>query len=694
MRRIVYVRPGHKTEKDVRRKHRPGLILIPLVLTLALFSGACGDGDGGESDGAFADPMDAARALAETWMAATPPESLSWSWDSGVLMMGFYDLYAATGEKRYRDYAAAWIDHHIQSGYVIAWNDHVPPALIALRLFIETGRDDYMQVAKRACEYIFEVASRTPEGGLNHMGSITGNELWVDTLFMVAPFLVEMGRLTGDAGCFDEAALQFDVFAEHLRDPETGMYRHSYNADTGEVLPPVPDYWGRGNAWITAASGLVLGSLPADHPGLPGIRDRFLEQARAMAALADERGLWHTIMNRPDTYLETSAGLLLSLGIYRAAAAGVEVGDLLETADLALGGGLDQVVTDELGDVLLLGTSYGTNPSTWEMYQEVLAGEQVAYGVGSLLLAASARHALGRSEAPPTTGETVNDYVHPPAEEDPAAEWGYFHLARGDASRALDRFLEAAAGNASDPQARFGEGLMLGIYFALDALDLYNDFTIGGSDLSDLLAFLACDGRELGRALTESMRPVLDDPGFARRTERIVISSGGSAAVGAVELDRGEAYILDAAAKLLWGAGDLIEGLGTDSAMRVAASTDPTGELIDALSDSKGLDKNLIVRGLDRIARALGVLAEGIAAIDAEADDQSDDLLPANLFRLEGTFGIPGILLPTPVDELLAGLGIDPAQLFGDGPMPGALIDWLHRIRGWLEILRNLVDLF
>lgn len=635
-------------------------------------------------DGGGADSIDIARDLADAWIAAYSPESASWSWDSGILMLGLWELYSQIGETKYRDYVKSWLDHHIKNGYAIAFNDHVPPALVALKLWQETGEYEYFKIVQDARDYIFLKASRTPDGGINHMGWLSGNQLWVDTLFMITPFLMELGSATDDSQCFDEVVQQFEVFSNHLRDADTGLYRHMYDADTGEVMPPAPDYWGRGNAWVVAASGIALGFLPDEHSGYEEIHSRFVQQVNSMGELLDSSGRWHTIMNRPDTYLETSASLITAFGIYRAAQAGLADEDILQIAERAFSGGMSQVVVDEDEGTLLLGTSYSTLPSTWEGYQYVLKGEQVSYGVGAFILAAVARAKYG-VDSEIERGFTDETYIRQPLNDDPV-EWGYFYLARGNLSRAYEKFEQAIEVDANNAQALFGSSLVETINFALDALDIYNRYSVGSAYLYELLAFLGSDARAFGKRLSDRMKIVEQDFGFMHKPERVVISSVGSTAVGAVELDLGEAYVLDSLGLLLWGAGDMVSALSASPYSQIFNSS----TMMEVLKSEK-LDSETAAEALDHIAAALGALIDGIIEIDSEPDDQSDDLLPANFFRLEGTFHIPGILLPTPVEDVWAMLGIDPHELFGDGPMPQAMIDWLLNLKELVELLRDLI---
>jgi unsaturated rhamnogalacturonyl hydrolase len=645
-------------------------------------SASSNDDDTADDDtGASPSPVEAAQALADTWIDTYAPETMGWSWDSGLLMLGMWELYRITGVSRYHDYAQAWMDYHIGIGYTIAFNDHVPPARVALRLWLETGDAKYRQVVDDTRYYIFHQAVRLPDGGLNHMGWISGEQIWVDTLFMVTPFLNELGEQDSDQACFDEAVLQFDVFAAHLRDSDTGLYRHMYDAKTDGVMPPVEDYWGRGNAWVVAASGLALDVLPTGQDGYARIRDRWKQQVAAMSQLIDSSNRWRTIMNRPNTYLETSVGPLVAFGIYRAAQADEASETMLELARRGLRGALDQVVTDPSGDTLLLGTSYGTGPSTWELYNYVLKGEQVSYGLGALMIAVAAYADVEPDQALPASQPTTESYIHPPADNDPT-EWGYFYLARGDFYSADTSFNAAPA---DDAAAQFGAGVIETVRYAFSVLDDINRYMLGETDLSTAIDSVLSDGREVGQDLALRLPAAENDPTFSRVMERFVMTEqGGSTALGSVEVDRGEAYILDAAGHLLWGLADVVDSFGSHGAQKLLSARDKLRLL---LHPGQRVNHDQLVAGLDELIAGDDLLLSAIDEIMAETDDQSDDLIPKNLLELTGDFKLPGILLPTPVTELLGPL----ADFFAGKPMPATLIQLLQDVRGLLQFVRNLV---
>ena len=689
-----------------RRLRRNRWLWLLLVFVLLSACGGDDDDDSTDDDAAPADDDDddddddndddddddpavaAAVALADTWLDTYEPETMGWSWDSGVLMLGLWELANLTDDSTYRDYVRDWLDHHIAVGYTIAYNDHVPPARLALRLYQETGEVAYRDAVDAAKAYLFQQAERLPDGALVHMGWTSPRQIWVDSVYMVAPFLVEAGLLDADEACIADAMTQFRVFAEHLQDPATGLYRHRYDARDDAVTPVQPDFWGRGNAWVVAASGTALLRLPNTTEGWTGILSRHDEQTAAMAQRLADANRWHTIMNRPATYLETSVGPLFAYGVYQTASATSVSDAILAAADRALAGALDQIVIDDGGDTLLLGTSYGTAPSTWEMYQEVLKGEQVNYGVGAVLLAVTARAAAGRTEPLPAPRATDETYIAPPVDDDDVA-WGYFYLARGDFRSGLTSFDAALAVDDSDAGANIGVGLVETIRFAMGVLAGIDAWYVEEISLLDLVGQLLGDGRATGESLAGRMMIVADDTGFSRLIQRLVLTEqGGSTAVGAVEVDLGEAYLLQAVAHLLVGAADVADGLGLAAALDVVHAASPWRAFLHQLRHGQKLDPASIGRGLDSLIATCDSLTAMIESIDAETDDQSDDLLPKNLIYLEGDFGVPGVLLPTPLDELL---GFDPRELFGDDPLPQALLDLIDDVRGALSLVRSFL---
>lgn len=132
---------------------------------------------------------------------------------------------------------------------------------------------------------------------------------------MTAPFLARLA-LDGDEGRWpDEAARQFLVHAQHLQDPASGLFFHGW--DEGDDSHLSAAFWQRGNGWAMVAGAERLDLLPSDHPARREIGRVLVQQAASLVPLQDRSGLWHTVVTRPDFYLETSGVAAIGYALLR-----------------------------------------------------------------------------------------------------------------------------------------------------------------------------------------------------------------------------------------------------------------------------------------------------------------------------------------------------------------------------------------
>ena len=139
--------------------------------------------------------------------------------------------------------------------------------------------------------------------------------LWADDAYMSIPALAESGRLTGDRAWFDDAVKQVELMSAKLFNPQLGLYTHGWNANN----PGAPRfYWGRASGWIVVAMCDLLDVLPKDHPGRKAVLAQLRAVLRGVAEFQSGSGLWHQMVDRNDSYLETSASAMFTYGIAHA----------------------------------------------------------------------------------------------------------------------------------------------------------------------------------------------------------------------------------------------------------------------------------------------------------------------------------------------------------------------------------------
>ena len=197
--------------------------------------------------------------------------------------------------------------------------DHVGAGRELVDCFRRTGDARFLEAARRlatlnAC---FPAGS---SGARYHRGDTPGWrwQIWVDCMDVDGPFLAALARETGETGYFDQAVEELLGYARALQ-TESGLLMHGFERDCGRNGA----LWARGNGW--ALMGLVdtLAMLPRAHPAWPELHRRTLALADALARTQHASGLWHTVIDEPSTYLESTLAAMAAYALREGFAHGV-----------------------------------------------------------------------------------------------------------------------------------------------------------------------------------------------------------------------------------------------------------------------------------------------------------------------------------------------------------------------------------
>jgi unsaturated rhamnogalacturonyl hydrolase len=141
------------------------------------------------------------------------------------------------------------------------------------------------------------------------------NTLWLDDLYMGVPALAQMGKLTGDNKYYEDAIKQVLQFSRRMYDPALHIYMHGWV----EGMEPHPEFhWARANGWALMAMTELLEVLPENEPGRDAVLEQLRDHVKGIAACQSDKGLWHQLLDKNDTYLETSASAIYTYCIARA----------------------------------------------------------------------------------------------------------------------------------------------------------------------------------------------------------------------------------------------------------------------------------------------------------------------------------------------------------------------------------------
>jgi len=190
-------------------------------------------------------------------------------------------------------------------------------------------------------DYIAHRQFRLPDGTLARRRP-QAVSLWTDDFYMGVPALAQMGRMTGNRLWLDDAVRNARQLSARLYRPEVGLYLHGWNA----ANPDAPGfYWARANGWAMMGMCELLDVLPPDYPGRTEVLATMRAQIRAVAGLQSGRGLWHQMLDRNDSYLETSASAMFVYAIAHAIDRGwispITYGSIAQAAWLAVSAEID-----------------------------------------------------------------------------------------------------------------------------------------------------------------------------------------------------------------------------------------------------------------------------------------------------------------------------------------------------------------
>ncbi|OXA75178.1 Rhamnogalacturonyl hydrolase YesR [Flavobacterium aquidurense] len=208
------------------------------------------------------------------------------------------------------------------------------------------------------------------------------NTLWLDDMFMSVPALAQMGSATGDVKYFDDAVKQVNQFSKRMFNEQKGIYMHGW-VESMSVHPQF--HWARANGWAVMTMVELLEVLPKNHPGYPQVLAQLQKHIAGLVQYQDGTGFWHQLLDKNDTYLETSATAIYAYSIARAINRGYVDKMTYAPAVLLAWNAVATKVNDK-GQVegTCVGTGMGFDPAFY-YYRPVSVF--AAHGYGPVLLA-------------------------------------------------------------------------------------------------------------------------------------------------------------------------------------------------------------------------------------------------------------------------------------------------------------------
>ena len=256
----------------------------------------------------------------------------SWVYETAVFMKGLEQIWRQTGEEKYFAYIQKFVDSYVgPDGSIKTYElkeyniDHVNPGKLLLTLYNATQDEKYKKAVFLNMQQL-ETHPRTKEGGFWHK-KIYPWQMWLDGIYMGAPFYAEFAKMFNRPEAFDDVANQIIFVANHTHDPNTGLFYHGWDESKQQKwADPVtgcsPNFWSRAMGWYAMGIVDVLDFFPKEHPKREKILDLLREVAHGVKKYQDEKtGLWYQVMDqggRKGNFLEASASSMFVYALAKA----------------------------------------------------------------------------------------------------------------------------------------------------------------------------------------------------------------------------------------------------------------------------------------------------------------------------------------------------------------------------------------
>jgi unsaturated rhamnogalacturonyl hydrolase len=249
-----------------------------------------------------------------------------WDYTAGLFTFSLLKLNACAPDPRYMTFAENAIGSFISpDGTIQGYKpgeyqlDALNPGKTVLALWLITHDEKYKHAATILRRQL-DTQPRTFDGGFWHKQRYT-NQMWLDGLYMGAPFYAEYAKLFGEpAGKFDDVAKQFHLVDEHTYDAKSGLFYHGWDATktqpwSNPATGCSSNFWGRAIGWDAMGMVDALDFSPTNSPARQEIIADFQKLCAGMVKHQDpQSGVWYQVVdqgNRPGNYLEATVSSMM-----------------------------------------------------------------------------------------------------------------------------------------------------------------------------------------------------------------------------------------------------------------------------------------------------------------------------------------------------------------------------------------------
>jgi len=345
----------------------------------------------------------------EPWTVDFNPTPV-WNYTQGLIAQSMIKAWQASGNEKYYNYAKTYADKFIAAdGTIGAYDlsdyniDAVNSGKFLFDLYEKTKDQKYLKAIQNLREQL-KTHPRTREGGFWHKKRYP-NQMWLDGLYMGAPFYAQYAKYFNDQAIFDDVVKQFVLIHKYTYNPKTGLNYHGWDESRLQKWADPktgcsPNYWSRAEGWYAMAVVDVLDFLPEDHSGRAQIRSILDQVVAGIKKYQDEKaGLWYQVLDqggREGNYYEATGSSMFVYAMLKAVRMGYISKDYEAVAEKGFQGILTNLIKHNSDGTISLThccavAGLGGNPyrdGSYEYYIKETVRDNDPKGVGPFIMAA------------------------------------------------------------------------------------------------------------------------------------------------------------------------------------------------------------------------------------------------------------------------------------------------------------------
>ncbi len=319
---------------------KKGLLLALTMIILLLFT-QCNNSVNkkGHKEEISGKGLEMAIKMANSEMAFFPNVTFvdfntkaKWNYTPGLISSAMVELSKVTNDNKYFEYAKVYADEFInENGEIKGYKrsdfniDKINSGKFLFDLYAQTKDEKYKKAIFILRDQLKD-HPRTSEGGFWHKKRYT-NQMWLDGLYMGAPFYAKFCKVFNEPEAFDDVINQFKTVHKHTYDSNKGLNYHGWDESKEQKWADKETgcsehFWGRAEGWFAMALVDALDFIPENHPQRDTMIVILNEVAAGIKKYQDEKsGLWYQVLdqgNREGNYLESSASSMFVYALLKA----------------------------------------------------------------------------------------------------------------------------------------------------------------------------------------------------------------------------------------------------------------------------------------------------------------------------------------------------------------------------------------